>query len=49
MHFWFRSTQYGERFGRYTGFNLFNVLSIHYNSRGEIGFQIGKFVRFFEL
>jgi hypothetical protein len=47
--FWFGSTPYPARFGRYYGFNLFNVFSVHYRTDGEIAVQLGKWFKFWRV
>ncbi len=49
MYFWFGSATYGARFGRYYGFNLFDRVGAHYNTRGEVSLQIGSWLKFWEF
>jgi hypothetical protein len=49
MWFWFGSSPYPAEFGKYYGFNLFNVFSAHYRTDGEIALQIGSALWFWRV
>ncbi len=49
MYFWLGSEPYGARYGKYYGFNFFDVFSVHYAPKiHQISVQVGNYLRFYE-